>query len=135
MASALIALSRFRNVTLLVSLLAFVLSGVLGASLILCIGGDGHISIESVDAPPHPAFVGHAEASFAAPESCVDRPVIELASSSPPKPVVGLVVPLFTLLCLLWTVTPPFGRFLGMCTAPRGRDPRLDHHRTVVLLN
>jgi len=124
-----------RRGTLVVSLLAFVLSGLVGVSLVLCVGGDGHVAIESVQSQPHPLdsapFAPGSTNLSAGPDSCVDRPVIETA----PKPGDVPVAPLLAFVCLLWALVPPPGLRLWPLFQRLARDPRLDHHRTVVLLN
>jgi len=128
-----------RRGTILVSLLAFMLAGLVGVSWVLCvgIGGDGHIALESVEAQPHPGATApsHPDLSVESTQTCVDLPAIESTTSSPPKPDDLPVAPLLALLCLLWPLLPSTGRAPNRPKARRGRDPRLIHHRTTVLLN
>ncbi|WP_155804532.1 hypothetical protein [Magnetospirillum fulvum] len=126
-----------RRGTILVSLLAFLLAGLLCVGWVLCVGGDGHVAIESVKTQPHPgsAFAAPPDISAAGSQTCVDLPAVESTSSSPPRPEDLPIAPLFALVCLLWSLASPVRRILGPWTRPRGRDPRLIQHRTVVLLN
>lgn len=119
---------HLRRSTLWLSVLVFLLSGVLGSGLVLCIGAQGHFAIETIDVPPHPAGVQFAPAS-----DCIDLPGVELARPSwsqadGPPPLLALLYLVWPLLFWRRPVRQPPCRW-------GGPDPRLVQHRTVVLLN
>lgn len=125
-----------RRGTILVSLLTFMLAGLVGVGWVLCVGGDGHVALESIKTSPHPGPAPtHPDLSVEATPACVDLPAIESTSSSPPRPGDLPAAPLLALLCLLWPLVPSPGHGRDRPNARRGRDPRLIHHRTTVLLN
>ena len=124
-------LIRFcRHGALSVALLALLLSGLVAGGLVLCIGSGGHVAIEPAAAPFHAADPRLAPAA-----DCIDLAVVAPAGPSTPR-LEGPPPPsLVALLCLVWPLL-----FLCRPTGPppcprAGPDPRLIHHRTVLLLN
>lgn len=119
-----------RHGALSVALLALLLGGLVGSGLVLCIGGGGHVAVEPAAAPFHAA-----DSRLAAAAACIDLAVVAPAGPSTPR-LAGPPPPLLVaLLCLVWPLLS-LRRPTGPPPCPRGGpDPRLIHHRTVLLLN
>ncbi|CCG40434.1 conserved exported hypothetical protein [Magnetospirillum molischianum DSM 120] len=138
MRSVSLPIQTFRQATVLISLLAFLLGGIMGSALILCFGDDGHIAVEFAESTIHTtpsAALQSADDHVRTATDCLDVPVVQAPRPSVPKTDGLPLAPLLAILCVVWCLAP---RFLGNRTTDFSgpqRDVRLKLHRTVVLLN
>jgi len=130
--------STLRQATIMVSLLAFLLGGIMGSALILCFGEDGHVAVELAKTPDHDTpsiFLQDTVDHVSAAVDCLDVPAIQAPRSSVPRIDDVPLAPLLAIFCVVWSLASRrFERREASFTGPH-RDVRLKHHRSVVLLN
>lgn len=129
-----------RKLAALLSLLMILLGGPAGGAFALCLGGDGHLAIETAQARHHDQgstdglSAGH---HLTAAVDCIDVPLVQ---SAPPilkkQAVLGADVAL-PVSPAPWVLSPkePPTIVAAFPTEGPSRDPRLVTHRSVVLLN
>ncbi|CUW39581.1 conserved exported protein of unknown function [Magnetospirillum sp. XM-1] len=126
-----------RKLAALLSLLMILLGGPTGGAFALCLGGDGHIAIEAVQAAhDHGAVPGVAADHSAISADCVDIPLVQASPAIAKKQLLAGLDIALPAASAAWSA--PFTAEAALTVVPAAEpslDPRLVSHRTVVLLN
>lgn len=129
-----------RKLAALLSLLMILLGGPTGGAFALCLGGDGHLAIEAVEAGGHDhgetGPSGEAGRHPAVSADCVDIPLVQasplLVKTQAPG---GLDIALPAVSPAWADRSPAISVAAARPADEPPLDPRLVSHRTVVLLN
>jgi len=130
-----------RKLAALLSLLMILLGGPAGGAFALCLGGDGHLAVEALEAGGHDcgggAALGAATADhLTASADCVDIPLAQASPLIVKKQLLSGLDAVLPAAAPAWSERPATAsaRIAPPAEEPP-LDPRLISHRTVVLLN
>lgn len=126
-----------RKLAALLSLLMVLLGGPTGGAFALCLGDDGHIAIEALQAThDHGAAPGVAADHAAISADCVDIPLIQASPAITKKQLLAGLDIALPAASAAWSEPPAAETALTVVPAAGpSLDPHLVSHRTVVLLN